>query len=90
MTPEFTRDVVARVTNRTPYRVAWGIGECNESYHATWEEALTFARRMRDVLNQQRNPYNSISIYNDDLADSGDDSANVTGLTDEQEAEWAE
>ncbi len=73
------------------YRVAWGIGECNEHHCDTWPEALAFARERRATWSREgSNPYWSISIYNDDLSDSSDDSTNVTGLTDEQREEWEE
>ena len=90
MTPEFTRYVVDNVTSRTPYRVAWGIGEVNESYFATWEEALSFARAVRADLLKRRNPYDSVSIYNDATRDLEPVGSNPTGLTNEEREEWNE
>ncbi len=72
------------------YRVAWGIAECNEHHCDTWPEALAVGRELRTAMAKRPNPYNSISIYNDDVRDGAEDSTNVTGLTDEQREEWSE
>ncbi len=85
MTPEFTAAVVTRVTQRTPYRVAFGTAEQHDAYFATFEEALRFGRSLRRQWNDD--PYYSIGLYNDavrDVMSPGD-----TGLTLDQWEEWS-
>lgn len=85
MTPEFTSTVVTRVTNRSPFRVAFGEHERHEAYFATFDEAVKFGRALRRAWDGD--PCYSIGLYNDAVRDplKRDD----TGLMLDQWEEWS-
>lgn len=63
-------------TSEKPYRVTFGHFAANWSKHATFAEALDFARKQK--------PFSKTNIINDDLTDGG----KRQGLTEEEYLEW--